>query len=65
MPKMKTNKAASKRFKKTASGQFKRYQCNKRHILNNKTSKRKMRLRKATLVSASSVRRIRVSLPYS
>ena len=65
MPKMKTNKAAAKRFKKTASGMFKRFQCNKRHILNKKTSKRKMRLRKATLVSASSIRRVKVSLPYA
>jgi large subunit ribosomal protein L35 len=65
MPKMKTNKAASKRFKKTATGQFKRFQCNKRHQPTQKTAKRLRRLRKATLVSPSSVRRVRVSLPYA
>ena len=33
MPKMKTNRGAAKRFKKTASGGFKRSQGHRRHIL--------------------------------
>jgi large subunit ribosomal protein L35 len=65
MPKMKTNKAAGKRFKKTATGLFKRFQCNKRHNPTKKTAKRLRRLRKATLVSASSMRRVMRSLPYA
>ena len=44
MPKMKTNKGAAKRFKKTASGSFKRKQSHLRHILTKKSSKRKRQL---------------------
>jgi large subunit ribosomal protein L35 len=44
MPKLKTNRAAAKRFRKTAKG-FKRGQSQKRHILTKKTSKRKRNLR--------------------
>jgi large subunit ribosomal protein L35 len=64
MPKMKTNKAASKRFTKTASGQLKRFQCNKQHQPNQKTSKRLRRLRKATLVDKTSLKRVTKVLPY-
>ncbi|MAA62532.1 MAG: 50S ribosomal protein L35, partial [Idiomarina sp.] len=39
MPKMKSNKGASKRFKKTASGGFKCKQSHLRHILTKKSSK--------------------------
>ena len=38
MPKLKTNRGAVKRFKKTASG-YKRRQSNKNHILQNKSQK--------------------------
>ena len=41
MPKLKTNRGAAKRFKKTASGGFKRKQSHLRHILTKKSSKRK------------------------
>jgi large subunit ribosomal protein L35 len=61
---MKTNKAASKRFTKTATGQLKRYQCNKQHNPTEKTPKRKRRLRRPTLVSATSLKRIERVLPY-
>lgn len=44
MPKMKTSRGASKRFKKTASG-FKRKQAFKNHILTKKSTKRKRQLR--------------------
>ncbi len=47
MPKLKTNRAAAKRFRKTAKG-FKRGQSQKRHILTKKTSKRKRQLRGPT-----------------
>jgi large subunit ribosomal protein L35 len=40
MPKLKTNRAAAKRFRKTAKG-FKRAQSHRRHILTKKPSKRK------------------------
>ncbi len=51
MPKLKTNKSAAKRFKKTGSGKLKRSKAYKSHILTKKNSKRKRNLRKATMVS--------------
>ena len=45
MPKLKTKRAASKRFRKTANG-FKRGQSHRRHILTKKPSKRKRQLRR-------------------
>ncbi|MEE9155448.1 MAG: 50S ribosomal protein L35 [Gemmatimonadota bacterium] len=53
MPKMKTHRAAAKRFRKTAGGKLKRWKANKSHILTKKTRKRKRRLRKSALVSAA------------
>jgi len=49
--KLKTKRAAVKRFKVTASGKFKRHKSMKRHILTKKATGRKRSLRKATLVS--------------
>jgi large subunit ribosomal protein L35 len=46
MPKMKTNRGAAKRFKKTANGKIKRKKAFLRHILTKKASKRKRALRK-------------------
>lgn len=53
MPKMKTKRAAMKRFKVTGSGKIKRGQANKRHILTKKTRKRKNHLGKPQLVSSA------------
>lgn len=44
MPKMKTNRGAAKRFKRTASGAYKHAQSHLRHILTKKPSKRKRQL---------------------
>jgi len=41
MPKLKTNKAASKRYKFTATGKVKRTKSNRRHLLGNKTNRQK------------------------
>jgi large subunit ribosomal protein L35 len=49
--KLKSNRAARKRFKVTASGKIKRGQSMKRHLLTRKASGRKRGLRKSTLVS--------------
>ena len=38
MPKLKTNRAAAKRFKKTGTGKLKRNKAYKRHILTNSSS---------------------------
>ena len=62
MPKMKSNKGAAKRFKKTASG-FKRKQANLRHILTKKSTKRKRQLRGKCLVAAADVAQIKSMLP--
>ena len=59
MPKMKTNRSAAKRFKKTGSGRVKRRQANKSHILTKKTPKRKRHLRDAQLVSKADERRVK------
>ncbi len=39
MPKLKTNRAAAKRFKKTGTGKFKYQRANKQHILTKKVLK--------------------------
>lgn len=59
MPKMKTNRAAAKRFKKTASGQLKREKSHRSHILTKKSAKRKRKLRSATLVAKGDSGRIK------
>lgn len=66
MPKMKTHRATAKRVKITATGKVKRSQTNKRHLLNSnaKTSKRKARLRKATLVDKTMAANVKKMLPY-
>jgi len=62
MPKMKTNSSAKKRFKVTGSGKIKRRKAFKNHILTKKSKKRKKRLRLATLVHKSEVKRIKLLL---
>src|SRR6188472_2844410 len=53
MPKMKTHKGATKRFKVTGSGKVKRYKAFKSHILTKKTSKRKRNLRQSGLIATN------------
>ncbi len=65
MPKMKSNRGAAKRFKKTATGQFKRNQSHRRHILTKKPTKRKRHLRAPSLVAKADTASIRRMLPYS
>jgi large subunit ribosomal protein L35 len=65
MPKMKTNRGAAKRFRKTASGGYKRTQSHRRHILTKKDSKRKRHLRSAAHIDASDVAAVRRMMPYS
>ncbi|MCF0142570.1 MAG: 50S ribosomal protein L35 [Parasporobacterium sp.] len=64
MPKVKTKRAAAKRFKKTASGNLKRNKAYKSHILTKKTTKRKRNLRKATMTDATNVKNMKKILPY-
>jgi large subunit ribosomal protein L35 len=64
VPKIKTNRAAAKRFRVTGTGKIKRNKGFKRHILSSKGKKRKRHLRKATLVAAVEARNIRQLIPY-
>ena len=50
MPKIKTHRAAAKRFRKTASGKYKAGHANKSHILTKKSTKRKRNLRGTNMV---------------
>lgn len=65
MPKMKTRRAAAKRFKKTGSGKLKRQKAYHSHILTKKSPKRKRNLRKDTLVDPADVKRIKRMLQGS
>lgn len=59
MPKMKTNRSAAKRFKKTATGKFRRQRAYASHILTKKSPKRKRRLRSGTLVAKADRQRVK------
>lgn len=65
MPKLKTNRGAAKRFKRTASGDFKRAQSHHRHILTKKSTKRKRHLRSALMIDKADVVLIERLLPYA
>ncbi len=64
MPKMKTSRAAAKRFKKTGTGQLKRMKAYKSHILTKKSPKRKRNLRKATMTDSTNVKNMKKIMPY-
>ena len=64
MPKLKTKRAAAKRFKKTGTGQLKRMKAYKSHILTKKTTKRKRNLRKATMTDSTNSKVMKKILPY-
>jgi large subunit ribosomal protein L35 len=59
MPKLKTNRSAMKRFRKTGTGKIRRYQAFTNHILTKKTSKRKRKLRRGALVHPADMKRIK------
>lgn len=64
MPKMKTNRSAAKRLKKTSSGKLKRHHSLCSHMLTKKTTKRKRNLRKSAIVAKADERRLNVMVPY-
>ncbi|MCB1175530.1 MAG: 50S ribosomal protein L35 [Leptospiraceae bacterium] len=64
MPKIKTNRAAAKRFSYTASGKVKRRKAFKNHILTKKNSNRKRKLRMAGMIHEADQKEIRALLPY-
>ena len=65
MPKLKTKRAAAKRFKATGTGKLKRNKAYKSHILEKKSPKRKRNLRKAAMVTAADFGRVKRMLPYA
>ena len=64
MPKIKTNRAAAKRFKATGTGKLKRGKAYRRHILTKKTRKTKRNLRKPEIVDSTNVKNMKRILPY-
>jgi len=64
MPKLKSHRGAAKRFKKTATGKFKRGSAFKAHILTSKKRSRKRKLKGTTLVSPQDTAKLRRMLPY-
>jgi large subunit ribosomal protein L35 len=64
MPKIRTNRAAAKRFKRTGTGKFLRAKANKSHILTKKSRQRKRRLRQTTIADAVNTNALRRMLPY-
>ena len=65
MQKMKTNRGAAKRMRRTGKGKIKRRRANKSQILTKKSTKRKRRLRSSTLVSPADMGRMKRLLPGS
>jgi large subunit ribosomal protein L35 len=64
MPRMKTNRAAAKRFKVTGTGRVRRTKCGGNHGLSNKNRKRLRRLRNNDMVDKAFQKRIKLMLPY-
>ena len=63
MPKVKTRRAAAKRFRITKKGKVMRRHANTRHLLECKSKKGKRNRRKVGRVAASDIARIRHMLP--
>nr|WAJ57948.1 ribosomal protein L35 [Guinardia striata]WAJ58011.1 ribosomal protein L35 [Guinardia striata] len=64
MPKLKTRKAALKRYKKTAAGNFLRRHAYKGHLLMHKTKRQKRKLSRTLCVSPGDSKPIKLMLPY-
>jgi large subunit ribosomal protein L35 len=65
MPKMKTNRAASKRFKITGSGRVRRAKSGGQHSFMGKSRKQRRRLRDNDMVAPEFEKRIKILLPYA
>ncbi len=65
MPKIKTKRAAAKRFSVTGTGKLKRAKAYKSHILTKKTTKRKRNLRKPAITDVTNVKNMKKVLPYA
>lgn len=63
MPKIKTNRAAAKRFKKTGTGKIRFKKAFASHILTKKTTKRKRSLRLGQILDATNMKAVKRMLP--
>ncbi len=63
MPKIKTNRGAAKRFKKTGSGKVVYAKSHGSHILTKKTRKRKRSLRKSRIADKTNANALKALLP--
>ena len=64
MPKLKTRKAASKRYKVTGNNNFLRRHAYKGHLLMKKSKKQKRKLSQVILVNDNDTKSIKLMLPY-
>jgi large subunit ribosomal protein L35 len=64
MPKLKTRKAASKRYKKTANNKFLRKHAYKGHLLSHKTKTQKRKLSTIVCLKSADHSHIKLMLPY-
>jgi len=64
MPKLKTHKGASKRFKKTGTGKVLRHHSGARHILTSKVRSRKRKLKQGVLADPTDQAKLQLMLPY-
>ncbi|MDY6848259.1 MAG: 50S ribosomal protein L35 [Geoalkalibacter sp.] len=64
MPKMKTNRGAAKRFRKTGTGKIRRGKAFRSHILTKKSTKRKRNLRSATIIDSRDEKNVSRLIPY-
>ncbi|MCY7381185.1 MAG: 50S ribosomal protein L35 [Microcoleus sp. CAN_BIN18] len=64
MPKLKTRKAAAKRFRATGTGKIVRRKAYKSHLLSHKSSARKNRLSKLVVIDETNDANVRLMLPY-
>lgn len=64
MPKLKTRKAASKRFRATGSGKIVRRKAFKNHLLEHKTTDKKRKFSKMAVVNERDEENVRLMLPY-
>lgn len=64
MPKLKTHKAAEKRYKITGNNNFLRRHAYKGHLLMKKSKKQKRKLSQTLCVNKSDLKAIKIMLPY-
>jgi large subunit ribosomal protein L35 len=64
VPKLKTNRGAAKRFKKTGTGKIKGKRAFARHILTKKSANRKRALRTSKFIEKANFKGIKALVPY-